>query len=47
VINDADPEQLGSAMLENNMNGNRKNVDSKEPKLDRRSVLGLRGCLRC
>jgi amidase len=30
-------------MLENNMNRNGENVDSKEPKLDRRSVLGLAG----
>ena len=41
VINGADPERLRSTMLENNMN--RENVDSKEPKLDRRSVLGLAG----
>jgi hypothetical protein len=43
VINEADPERLRSATLENNMNRNRENVDSKEPKLDRRSVLGLAG----
>src|SRR5580704_7788479 len=41
VINEADPERLRSATLENNMN--RENVDSTEPKLDRRSVLGLAG----
>ena len=43
VINDADPERLRSTMLENNMNRNRENVDSKEPTLDRRSVLSLAG----
>ena len=43
VINEANPERLRSATLENNMNRNRENVDSKEPKLDRRSVLGLAG----
>jgi len=43
AINDADPERLRSAMVENNMNRNGENVDSKEPKLDRRSVLGLAG----
>jgi amidase len=37
-------ERLKSAMLENNMNRNREeNIDSKEPKLDRRSILGLAG----
>jgi hypothetical protein len=37
-------ERLRSAMLENNMNRNREeNIDSKEPKLDRRSILGLAG----
>ena len=41
VINEADPEPLRSATLENNMN--RENVDSTEPKLDRRSVLSLAG----
>jgi hypothetical protein len=37
-------ERLRSAMLENNMNRNsEENIDSKEPKLDRRSILGLAG----
>src|ERR1700722_6431248 len=44
VINEANPERLRSATLgNNNMNRNRENVDSKESKLDRRSVLGLAG----
>src|SRR6202007_1546238 len=43
VINDVDPKRPRSAILENNVNRNRGNVDSKEPKLDRRSVLGLAG----
>ena len=44
VINEANPERLRSATLGNdNMNRNRENVDSKESKLDRRSVLGLAG----
>ena len=40
-VSTPDPERLRSATLENNMN--RENVDSTEPKLDRRSVLGLAG----
>jgi hypothetical protein len=44
VINDAGPERLRSFMLENNMKRNREeNIDSKEPELDRRSILGLGG----
>ena len=40
-VSTPDPERLRSATLENNMN--RENVDSTEPKLDRRSVLSLAG----